>query len=150
MTNQPIHGKRRVFSASAAVACIGKALSEIKAEDGLTYNDLGAVLGRSEDQAAKYCDGSATMDAITFARGKREWGSRFTGYLDRLCDDSRPGSVDDHAGQTCVIAAALAFSHALQDGQITEQEVRDNRAILENARDALTAQLAKLRPGMVA
>jgi hypothetical protein len=47
------------------------------------------VLGKSEDSAAHYCDGSATMDAVTFGRGKKEWGSRFTGYFDRLCEAPR-------------------------------------------------------------
>lgn len=145
MPDQPIHGNRPVFSASAALEAIGNALSEIKKDDRLTYADIGAVLGKSEDQAAKYCDGSATMDAVTFARGKREWNGRFTGPLDRLCEQSRPGKVCDHTAQTHVIAAALALSKALEDGNVSAREVQDNRAVLENARDALTAQLDKLR-----
>jgi hypothetical protein len=139
-------GNRTVYSASNAVAAIARALSEIKHEDGLTDADLGAVLGKSEDQAAKYRTGLSTMDAVTFGRGKQHWNGRFTGYFDRLCEDSRPGKNCDHTGQSSILAAALALSVALEDGEIDRDEVLANRATLENARDAIAAQLAKLRP----
>lgn len=144
MTDPTIHGNRASFSASAALSAIGRALSQIKAEDGLTYADLGALLGKSDDQAAKYCEGTAVMDAITFARGKREWGRRFTGYLDQLCIESRPSPLDDFGGQLCIARAALAFAEALQDGTFTPGEVIANRTTLERARDAIDAQLAKI------
>jgi hypothetical protein len=137
---------RPVFSASAALEAAGRALNEIKAQDRLTWADIGAVLGVSEDQAAKYADGSATMNFITFGRGKREWNGRFTGYFDRLCEDSRPGKIDDRRGHTTLLEAALAFSVALEDGDISAAEVRANRHVLEAARDAIDAQLSKLRP----
>lgn len=137
---------RPVFSASAALEAAGRALNEIKSQDRLTWADLGAVLGKSEDQAAKYADGTATMDFITFYRGKREWNGRFTGYIDRLCVDSRPGTVDDRRGHTTILEAALALSVALQDGKVTPEEVRANRSTLEAAKDAIEAQLCKLRP----
>jgi hypothetical protein len=134
-----------VFSASSVLEAIAKALSEIKSEDRLTYADLGAVLGKSEDQAAKYCDGSATMDAVTFGRGKREWNGRFTGPYDRLCEDSRPGNVCDRSTLTAVLDAAALLNRALEDGDIQAHEVRDNRKALEAARDAIDHQLGKLR-----
>lgn len=145
MVEPSIHGKRTVFSASAVLAAISQSLSAIKTEDRLTYADIGAILGKSEDQAAKYCDGSATMDAITFARGKREWNGRFTGAVDRLCIDSRPVSDADRARGSKVLKAALALSVALEDDdQITPCEVHANRATLEQARDALDELLRKL------
>ena len=140
-------GLPRTFSASAALECIALALTEIKREDDLTDADIGAILGKSEDMAAKYRTGLATMDAITFARGKREWNGRFTGYLDQLCEGTRPGGVNDRKGHTSLIEAALAFAVALEDGEFTPEEVLANRSTLENARDAITAQLAKLKPG---
>ena len=135
-----------VFSASNALAAIGKALGEIKAQDGLTWVDVGAVLGVSDDQAAKYAEGTAAMNAVTFGRGKQAWNGRFTGYFDRLCEDSRPGKTDDRRAQTTILEAALALSVALHDGTVTPEEVRANRSTLENARDAIEAQLCKLRP----
>lgn len=144
MSNPAIHGNRAVYSAFSALAAIGKALGEIKAQDGLTWGDIGAVLGVSDDQAAKYGEGTASMNAVTFGRGKREWNGRFTGYFDRLCVDSRPGTIGDHSALTTLVEAAARLSKALEDGEITDVEVLGSRSQLENARDALNEQLAKL------
>jgi hypothetical protein len=142
-----IHGNRPVFSASTVLDAIASELSVIKAEDRLTYSDLGAVLGKSEDQAAKYCDGSASMDVVTYARAKREWNGRFTGALDRLCHESRPGSGSDHDRHCKLLRAAIAVAEALaDDGHISPDEVRANRATLEGARDAINDVLGKLTP----
>jgi hypothetical protein len=133
-----------VFSASAVLEAIASELATIKHEDGLTDADIGRVLGKSEDQAAKYRTGLADMGVVSFAAGKREWNGRFTGALDRLCVESRPGLVDDRRGQITLLEAALALSVALEDGKIDKEEVRANRATLEAARDAIEAQLRKL------
>lgn len=148
MTTRASTAKRPAFSASNAVAALARAISEIKHEDHLTWADVGAVLGKSEDQAAKYGDGTATMDAITFGRGKREWNGRFTGYFDRLCVDSRPSRhCGDRTGQSTILSAALALSVALEDDdEISPEEVRANRSAIEAARDALDEQLAKVAP----
>lgn len=147
MPNPTIHGKRPVFSASSVLEAISTALSEIKREDRLTYADLGAVLGKSEDQAAKYCDGSATMDAITFGRAKREWNGRFTGYFDRLCVESRPASASDRHDSNAILSAAVTMCKALEDDNVIDKnEVLASRTELEAARDAIEAQLAKLMP----
>lgn len=140
-----IAGKSQPYSASNALAAIGRALHEIKAQDGLTWSDMGAVLGVSDDQAAKYAEGTAGMSAVTFGRAKREWNGRFTGYFDRLCVDSRPGKVCDHSSLTAVLNAAACLSKALENGEIEPSEVRDHRRELEAAYDALGAQLGKLR-----
>jgi hypothetical protein len=140
-----IERKQIVFSASSVLDVIAEALSAIRREDRLTFADMAAVLGKSEDQAAKYCAGSAVMDVITFARAKREWNGRFTGALDRLCHDSRPTADADRTRQSKVLKAALALSIALEDdGEISPDEVRSNRATIENARDALEDLLRKV------
>jgi hypothetical protein len=146
MTARQSTALRPAFSASNALEAIGRAIHEIKLQDHLTWADIGAVLGVSDDQAAKYAEGTAAMSAVTFGRGKREWNGRFTGYFDRLCEDSRPGKVDDRRAQTSLLEAALAFSVALEDGNISPAEVRANRHVLEAARDAIEEQLGKLRP----
>lgn len=144
MSNRQSTGLRLVFSASAIQEAIAADLLQIKQEDGLTFADLGAVLGVSEDQAAKYCDCLATMNAVTFARGKREWGGRFTGGFDRLCELTRPGLVNDYRSVSCILRAAEALSVALEDGAVDPEEVRACRAKLEAARDAIDQQLRKL------
>lgn len=144
MTRQST-AKRPVFSASSVLEAVASELATIKHEDGLTDADIGRVLGKSEDQAAKYRTGLAEMGVVAFAAAKREWNGRFTGALDRLCVESRPGVVSDRAGQCKVLEAALAMSIALADDDaIVREEVRKNRATLEAARDAIDEQLRKL------
>lgn len=149
MSKPQIHGNRRALSASSILETAGDALSRIRQEDRLTWNDIGAVLGKSEDQAAKYADASAEMGLVAFIRAKREWNGRFTGGLDRLTDAARDGQDAQHA-QSCILKAALALSVALEDGELDLNEVMANRSTLENARDAINNQLARLRPGVAA
>ena len=145
MSKPTIHGKRRAFSASAVLDAVGGDIAQIKADDTLTWADVGAVLGVSDDQAAKYAGSEAAMNIVAYARGKREWNGRFIGSLERLCIETRPASV---AGRTCesrLLKAALALSIALEDdNEIDAKEVRQNRATIEAARDALDALLGKL------
>lgn len=139
--------QRSIFSASAVLEAIADELTVIKREDNLTDADIGRVLGKSEDQAAKYRTGTAEMGVVAYAAAKREWNGRFTGALDRLCVNSRPGGAlaHDRKAQSAVLEAALVLSQALEDDDaISAEEVRDNRAALERARAAIDAQLAKL------
>ncbi len=135
------------LSASGLLDALAGALSQIKREDGLTYADLGAALGRSEDQAAKYCEGTATMDAITLARGKRAWGSRFTGPYDRLCQGIIAEAQEDLACMTRVSKVLHAVASALEnDGVLDAAFAVEHRSDLENAADAIAAVLRKAGP----
>jgi len=145
MSTPQIHGKRSIYSASAAAEAVGRAILEIKSDDKLTWAEIGIVLRKSEDQVAKYADGSPYMDFVTYGRGKREWNGRFTGYFERLCVDSRPGSQCDHSALTNVLSAATSLSQSLADGEITAAEIRESRQLLEQARDDLDALLSKAR-----
>ena len=77
-----IHTRRRTFSASHAVAAQNATLTSIKTEDGATWNDIGLVLGKSEDRAAAYANTASPIDMPTFLAGCREWGGRFADPLD--------------------------------------------------------------------
>lgn len=140
--------RRSIFSASSVMEAIATELTAIKQEDGLTYADIGRVLGKSEDMAEKYCKAMAEMGAVAFASAKREWNGRFTGALDRLCFESRPGgtpAIQDRRAQSDVLKAALVLSEALEDDDaISPEEVREGRAVLERAKASIEAQLAKL------
>lgn len=145
MSNRQSTVKRPVFSASAVLDAVASELSTIKAEDGLTDADLARVLGKSDDQAAKYRTGLAEMGIVAFAAAKREWNGRFTGALDRLCHDSRPSTEADRTRGSKVLKAALALSVALEeDDEITPEDVRQNRAAIEEAIEALQELLSKL------
>lgn len=145
MSAPQIHGSRRTLSASSVLDAVGDDLLRIKMEDRLRWADLGEVLGKSEDQAAKYADGSASMDVISFAKGRAHWGSRFTGSLDRLIEDGAesPCAVQT---QSRLLKAALAIEEAKEDGDLSVADIQANRSVLEHARDALDAQLARLGP----
>jgi len=145
MTGPTVHGKRRALSASSIREAIASDLMQIKQEDRLTFADMGRVLGKSEDQAAKYCDGTAVMDAITYTFARDTWNGRFTGTVDTMIA-GRKAMTCDHSKQSKLLAAALALSVALEDGEITDEEVRSNRKTLEHARDAIEALLSRVKP----
>jgi hypothetical protein len=149
--NPPIHGNRRTLTASNILGAIAADLSQIKSEDGLTYADIGHVLGKSEDQAAKYCDGSAEMGAVTYTFARREWNGRFTGRVDAMIGASRPPRNDDRAKLTALLCAAQEVASALEnDDEMDGCEVAKARRKLEAAQEALAELLRKLSPVRVA
>ena len=142
--------QNRSFSASSILDELGAALTTIRRDDELTFADIGAVLGVSDDQAAKYCAGAATMNAVAFYRGKREWNGRFTGGADRVVEHGSRGTDADRTRGSKVLKAALALSVALEDDdEISPAEVKANRSTIEQARDALDELLRKLSPKVV-
>lgn len=52
-------------------------LTEIKEDDGLTFRDLGRVLGKGVDQAERIAKGMSVMDMPTFLAACDYWGERF-------------------------------------------------------------------------
>jgi hypothetical protein len=54
--------------------------------------------------------------------------------------------MEAHKAQSAILKAALALSVALEDGELTDAEIRANRSTLERAKDAIDAQLARLGP----
>lgn len=146
MSEGHFHANRRVFSASSVRDTIAETLQTIKARDKLTFADMGRVFGKSADRAEAYHNGDfSEMPAFALLAAWREWNGHFIGPLRDLVENSRPVAMDDRRGQITILEAALALSVALADGDIDAEEVRANRPTLEAARDAIDAQLAKLR-----
>jgi hypothetical protein len=131
--------------ASTIRAALGDALGKIRSEEGLTWAELGELIGKGDDQTTRYVDGSAEMGVTTFYRAKQLWNGRFTGVADRMAEEARE-EMCGHQAQSAILKAALALSVALEDGKLTVEEVRANRATLENARDAIASQLSRLTP----
>lgn len=132
------------FSAHQVLKRIASDLTRIRLDDDLTFSDIGAVLGKSEDQAAKYCYGTATMDAVAYARGRKEWGNRFTGSLDALfSSECARHTVSDQDRQTEILQAALVVSAAQSAGKSITNAVSKQRAVLLAARDAIDELLAR-------
>jgi hypothetical protein len=130
------------------IDALGSALLRIKQEDELTWPDMGAAIGKSDDRAALYASGAATMDVVTYYRAKQAFNGRFTGEADKLVDGAR-GVVDPHQAQSCILRATLALSVALEDGDLTDSEIAANRTNLVNARDAIDGLLCRLAPKRV-
>lgn len=145
MSKPIIHGKGPTLTASLIRAAIAQDLSQIKAEDGLTFADIGRILGKSEDQAAKYCDGTACMDAVTFQFARKEWNGRFTGSVDALVAGARRNKTNDRCKATAICRANMALSVALEDDdEVSPAEARQMRRDLEAAREALDELLRRL------
>jgi succinyl-CoA synthetase alpha subunit len=140
------HGKARAITASSVLEAVGSDLASIRQDDKMTWVDIGEVLGKSEDQAAKYADGSAEMGVVAYAKGRKAWGGRFTGSLDRLIGTAAP-HIDGNEAQHCILKCALTIEETRDShGNLTIEDIRNNRSTLENARDAIDAQLSRLGP----
>lgn len=135
----------RRLSASTIRQAIADDLMQIKFEDGLTFDDIGRILGKSADAAARYCDGTASMAYETAVLAREAWNGRFTGRVDLLLA-GRPDSTCDQSKQSRLLKAALDLSLALEDGQLSDEEIRGNRKSLEAARDAIGALLSRIGP----
>jgi hypothetical protein len=123
-------------------------LSVIKEQDGLTDAELGAVLHRGADQAAKYRTGLAEMGMVAFLRAAEAWNGRFTGgilslinaQMSRVAQPSRTGR-----GFASLLAKLqAAVNSALEnDDEIDQAELTAMRALLDDVRCEIDARLAK-------
>jgi hypothetical protein len=118
-----IHGRRRTFSASAAVDAQNAILTSIKTDDAATWADMGRVLGKSDDRAAAYANTASPLDLPTFLAGCREWGGRFADPLLALVGGrwAEAGAVctgDESAALT--LANLLPAVIAIEADQLTE------------------------------
>jgi cyanate lyase len=52
---------------------LGTALLQIKNARGLTLNDMAQILGRIDDQVAKYIAGEAEMGVLSYRRALEAW-----------------------------------------------------------------------------
>jgi hypothetical protein len=138
-----IHGRRRTFSASAAVDTQNAVITSIKTDDGATWGDMGRVLGKSEDRAAAYANTASPIDLPTFPAGCHEWGGRFADPLlalvgGRWADAGSVCSGDDPASVT--LATLLpSIIRAELDGETTVEEVAPHEALIRRAH-AITCQ----------
>jgi hypothetical protein len=122
-----IHGRYRTVPASLLLDTLGRSLSAIKTEDKATDEDLGQVLGKSDDRAAAYRAGSADMGVVSFLRGCREWDGRFANDVLGLVG-MRIVPIADSPTEDAHSLAALGEliakkAIALADNQISDAEL---------------------------
>jgi transcriptional regulator with XRE-family HTH domain len=150
-----IHGKRPSFSVSRAVDQLGEDISRIREEDGLTWADVGRVLGKSEDRAADYARGLSEMSFTSFLLGCREWNGRFSGsVMAMICQratglDAEP--LPHRHLLSLLTRLAFEISVALEDDdEIDEAEMERMESLLDDVRRGLDALRQKRAGGNVA
>ena len=112
---------------------VGKAIGGVNEKTVRKARDEQATLKLHSSANLLLLDGTA-FDPILKHFGRR------SAPIDAVCDTDA-----DRTRQNKVLKAALALSEALEDdNQVSPEEVRQNRATIEAARDALDQMLAKL------
>lgn len=146
MSVPTFHGK--FVSALDILSALGDDLLKIKMGGKLKWAEIGEVLGVSEDQAAKYTDGSAQMGVVAYTRGRIAWNGKFTGSLDRLVEQAG-GEIDGHHVLTLIFSAGGEIAKALEDGSLTDEEIRKARKQLEDLRAGIDKLLCRIGPRSV-
>jgi hypothetical protein len=146
MSAPRIHGKRQTFSVSRAVDQIGADISRIREEDGLTWADVGRVLGKSDDRAADYARGLSEMSFTSFLLGCREWNGRFSGAVMAMIGQRATGLDGEQLQPRHLLSllTRLAFeiSVALEDDDAIDDAEMER---LESLLDDVTRGLDALR-----
>jgi predicted transcriptional regulator len=62
---------------SDLMAAAGTALLQVKNQRGLTLTEMAQVMGRCDDQVARYIAGESEMGFITWERAKDAWPELF-------------------------------------------------------------------------
>ena len=152
MSASHIHGSRPRFCVSDALDTLGEDIAAIRAEDSLTWADMGRGMGKCKDRAQDYSKGLSDMPVSAFLLGCREWNGRFAGRVlamigKRLADlETRAEHTSDRAKESSVLKAALALSVALADDNLSDEEIVSNRETLDSAAAAIDALLARIGP----
>jgi transcriptional regulator with XRE-family HTH domain len=129
MTAPQIHGRRRSFSVSDALDTLGEDLKKIREEEGLTWIDVGRVLGKSDDRAADYAKGISEMPVSAFLLGIREWNGRFAGNVLAMVGkqigplDAADMSDNERLAKLLHLAHLLSLA-LLDDGKVDDEELR--------------------------
>ncbi|MDH7640544.1 hypothetical protein [Sphingomonas oryzagri] len=145
-----IHGNFRTPSASILLETIGVSLGRLKDRDRLTYADVGRVLGKGEDTAAKYRDATAEMGVVSFILGCREWNGAFANDVMSLVgmrvvpiDSSDATDRDALPAITGLLhEVALAFA---DDGKIDDEEIVEMRNEIEAAGHVIDMMRMRLK-----
>lgn len=151
MSKPLIHGTRGFVSASLIMETIGESLTEIKNADRLTFADVGGALGKSDDQAAKYCEGSAMMSVEAFLRACEKWDGRFANPVYalfglHLAESSAPDASAIQQQLLAMMQLVPSMHQALMDGDIDDDEIVAMQPTFETVGmmiDALRARYAE-------
>jgi hypothetical protein len=134
---------------------LGDSLERIKRADGLTDIDLGRVLGKSDDQAGKYRNGTADMGVVSLFLGAREWDGRFVNDAFALVGMKLVPLESSAATDRDALPALTGLLHEVamalaDDGKIDDRELMSMRSELETAGRAIDTLRERLRLRCVA
>jgi hypothetical protein len=136
-----------------------KAIGEAQDRRCWSNEETGSALGCCGNTIRNRLDTDDPGKQITvfeLLRSVQSDGPHIANELLALVDHeavAKSAAIDatcDRTKESRVLKAALALSVALADGLIEDEEIRDNRATIENARDALDALLSRVAPRSVA
>lgn len=152
-SNPPIHGKPPFVPASKLVNATAEALTNIKTQDHLTWADIGEALGKSDDQAAKYDSGFATMDFTTWLRACSLWGNRFSAAasmlgLSIMQADQTLRRADIQRGMLTLTLVLADLQSAMLDGEMDDAELAAMERQIDQAHqflEAMRLRLARLK-----
>lgn len=144
MSTPPIVGRYRTVPASRLLDQLGDSLDAIKREDGLTDVDLGRVLGKSDDQAGKYRNGTADMGVVSLLYGIREWDGRFVNdvlaLLGHKISPIETSAATDRDAMPALTGLLHEIATALaDDGKIDDRELDHMWPALQEAGRAIDA-----------
>lgn len=157
MADPLIAPRYRIPSASLLVEKAAESLHVIKDADGHTDAELGAILHKSGDQAAKYRTGLAEMGMVAFLRACSAWNGRFAndvlGEIGMKLVPVEAESQCDRKFATMLARLKLMVAEALEDdGAIDPEELDGMQAVLDDvgravdARRGRSSTVARLRP----
>jgi hypothetical protein len=136
MTKPTIHGVAPRFAASNLLESVGDAIARAKRNNGMTFADIGAVFGKSDDVAASYAAGHSDMPLSAFVRGVGglgdDIGNAALAFIGRKLVPIDGTAPTDDAAKLAPVARAVAMvaectATSSEGGQsITRRELLDN------------------------
>ena len=145
MSAPTIHSGKGFIPASKLIEATAEALSQIKAEDGLTDPDIGAAVGKHHDQAAKYRTGLAEMSMVTFLRACERWNGRFANdalaMIGMKLVPLEGGESVDQVTVSSITKLLMKLSVALEDGVVDDRELAAMRDAVDGAIDGMRERL---------
>ncbi len=140
-----IHGGWRSFSVSNALEVLGATLKRIRDDDGLSWKEVGRILGKSDDRASDYANALSEMPVGAFLLGCKDWNGRFANPALALVGMKLVPVVrrpqGDRTFSVILTRLQLAVNEALEnDDEIDDAELAAMQALLEEAGQAIDAR----------
>lgn len=130
-----ILGRYRTIPASKLLATLGESLETIRAEDELSYPDLGKELHKHGDSASSYCKATADMPTSTFLQACRLWNGRFANAALALIGMKlvplEGVAMPDRRAMSVLARVQAEISENLEDDVMTDDELLEDREWIE-------------------